>query len=77
MTPRRIAPSFACGLLLVALSAGAVVHADDEPGHSHKATAFDSGMRQRPWFDQGNTLLRSLCIGSAPKAIRSSTWISC
>jgi len=48
MTPARVALSLAC-VLFLALSAAPAVHADDEPGHSHKGTAFDSGMRQRPW----------------------------
>jgi len=52
MTASRFAPSLACALLL-ALSAAPAVHADDEPGHSHKGTAFDSGMRQRPWKMEG------------------------
>ena len=52
MTASRFAPTFACALVLGLSSAPAVL-ADNEPGHSHKGTAFDSGMRQRPWKMEG------------------------
>ncbi len=31
----------------------AICRADDDPGHSHHGTAFDSGLRQRPWKMEG------------------------
>lgn len=48
-------------LLLLAFSISAF--ADDEPGHSSHGSAFDSGMRTRPWAMNG--------IGSAPFPITS------
>lgn len=46
--------------MFVALSA----HADDTPGHSKHGSAFDSGMRTRPWEMPG--------VGDAPFPITSS-----
>ncbi|CAN5488111.1 hypothetical protein BH11ARM1_BH11ARM1_01000 [soil metagenome] len=43
-------------LLLLVVSVGAF--ADDDPGHSSHGSAFDSGMRTRPWVMEG--------IGNAP-----------
>jgi len=48
-------------LLLLMVSVSAI--ADDEPGHSSHGSAFDSGMRTRPWAMNG--------IGEAPFPITS------
>ena len=39
--------------LALLLSSAMVLMADDEPGHSRHGTAFDSGLRQRPWKMEG------------------------
>src|ERR1700683_406551 len=39
--------------LLLLLFSGNRMLADDEAGHSSHGTAFDSGMRQRPWKMEG------------------------
>ncbi len=39
--------------LLVLLFPGNLLLADDTPGHSSHGTAFDSGLRQRPWKMEG------------------------
>jgi peroxiredoxin len=44
--------SIALALALLLCSA-AICSADDEPGHSSHGTAFDSGLRQRPWKMEG------------------------
>jgi len=44
--------SFALVLVLLHGSV-AISHADDETGHSSHGTAFDSGLRQRPWKMEG------------------------
>lgn len=37
--------------MLVAISP--LAGADDSPGHSHQGTAFDTGLRQKPWHMEG------------------------
>lgn len=49
-TPRI--QSFALALALLHCSV-AISFADEEPGHSSHGTAFDSGLRQRPWKMDG------------------------
>jgi hypothetical protein len=44
--------AFALTLALLHLTI-AISYADDEPGHSSHGTAFDSGLRQRPWKMEG------------------------
>ncbi len=44
--------SIALALALLPCSV-AISNADDEPGHSSHGTAFDSGLRQRPWKMEG------------------------
>ena len=53
MTRHRFASLLAGSILLAAISAGQIVRGDYEPGHSHQGSAFDSGMRQRPWRMSG------------------------
>ena len=49
MTPYR-----ALTLALILLHGTvAISSADDDPGHSRHGTAFDSGLRQRPWKMEG------------------------
>src|ERR1051326_7272984 len=40
-------------ILVTLLSLLEPVRADDEPGHSRHGSAFDSGLRQRPWRMEG------------------------
>ena len=42
--------TFALALLPCSM---AISYADDDPGHSRHGTAFDSGLRQRPWKMEG------------------------
>lgn len=51
----------ACAFLLLAVSVVSI--ADDDPGHSKHGSAFDSGMRTKPWIMPG--------IGEAPMPITS------
>jgi peroxiredoxin/cytochrome c-type biogenesis protein CcmH/NrfG len=44
--------SFAVVLAFLHCSVG-IINADDESGHSSHGTAFDSGLRQRPWKMEG------------------------
>ncbi len=48
-TPRVLGLFLLVGLPCLPLTAGA----DDDPGHSRHGTAFDSGLRQRPWKMEG------------------------
>src|SRR5437899_13046174 len=40
-------------MVLAGLSLLPAAHADEEPGHSQHGSAFDSGLRQRPWHMEG------------------------
>jgi peroxiredoxin/tetratricopeptide (TPR) repeat protein len=46
---------FSCLALIVLLLSGFahLMQADEDPGHSRHGTAFDSGLRQRPWRMEG------------------------
>jgi peroxiredoxin/tetratricopeptide (TPR) repeat protein len=47
-------PAISCALALALLHGSvATSRADDEPGHSSHGSAFDSGLRQRPWKMEG------------------------
>ena len=40
-------------IVVVAALAAAAARADERPGHSVHGTAFDTGLRQRPWRMEG------------------------
>ena len=40
-------------IFLVMLGAGRTAAADDSMGHSRHGTAFDTGLRQKPWHMDG------------------------
>jgi peroxiredoxin len=44
---------FCAAWLALLLGSVAISTADDDPGHSRHGTAFDSGLRQRPWKMEG------------------------
>jgi hypothetical protein len=50
--PIELVRPFAVAMALLNCSV-AISHADDDPGHSRHGTAFDSGLRQRPWKMEG------------------------
>ena len=39
--------------IVLTLALAGVVRADDEPGHSQHGSAFDTGLRQKPWKMEG------------------------
>src|SRR5579863_476403 len=40
-------------VVLTLVATGCLANADDDPGHSQHGSAFDSGLRQRPWIMKG------------------------
>jgi hypothetical protein len=51
----------------------AISKASDDPGHSRHGTAFDSGLRQRPWKMEGIGHTHFSITTKVPEV----TWSSC
>jgi hypothetical protein len=67
---RRVIPS----VLIILLGFSGALLADDRPGHSRHGSAFDSGMRQKPWRMEGIGRTHFPITASGPNAAEVQEW---